>query len=550
MSAIATALGSVSLAARNGTPLCWAGPLDSCAHDVQAAHERLRDLSRPVYFVHHEGRVGISNEGHIVGSSSSELIAFAPAAPPHHLGDAGFRERHGIEWAYAAGAMANGIATEELVIALGRARLLASFGAAGLLPQRIRAAIDRIQTALPNGPFAFNLIHSPSEEALERAAVDLYLEHGVRTVEASAYLRLTPHVVRFRVAGLARAPDGSALIQNRIIAKVSRREVAEQFLSPAPPAMLRALVDGQLITEAQARLAERVPIADDITVEADSGGHTDNRPLLALLPSIQALRDELQTRYGYATTPSVGAAGGIGTPTAAAAAFAMGAAYVVTGSINQCCVEAGTSAHVRELLAQAGFADVIMAPAADMFEAGVKVQLLKRGTMFPMRAQKLYDLYQRYRALEEIPAAELEQLERQIFRRSIADVWADTKAYFEARDPAQIERAGADPRRRMALVFRWYLGLSSRWANAGEPGRELDYQVWCGPAMGAFNDWARGSWLEEPKHRTATVLATQLMNGAAYLARIALLNAQGVRLESGLATYRPSRSWKEFVDAT
>ena len=48
----------------------------------------------------------------------------------------------------------------------------------------------------------------------------------------------------------------------------------------------------------------------------------------------------------------------------------------------------------------------------------------------------------------------------------------------------------------MALVFRWYLGQSSRWANAGEPTRKLDYQVWCGPAMGAFNEWAKGSFLE------------------------------------------------------
>ena len=52
----------------------------------------------------------------------------------------------------------------------------------------------------------------------------------------------------------------------------------------------------------------------------------------------------------------------------------------------------------------------------------------------------------------------------------------------------------------MALVFRWYLGLSSRWANAGEPTRKVDYQVWCGPAMGAFNEWTKGSFLE---HRTA-----------------------------------------------
>ena len=34
-------------------------------------------------------------------------------------------------------------------------------------------------------------------------------------------------------------------------------------------------------------------MADDITAEADSGGHTDNRPFVALLPTILALRDEI-----------------------------------------------------------------------------------------------------------------------------------------------------------------------------------------------------------------------------------------------------------------
>ncbi len=43
-------------------------------------------------------------------------------------------------------------------------------------------------------------------------------------------------------------------------------------------------------------------MADDITVEADSGGHTDNRPLVCVLPSIIALRDEIQAKYHYETT--------------------------------------------------------------------------------------------------------------------------------------------------------------------------------------------------------------------------------------------------------
>jgi trans-AT polyketide synthase, acyltransferase and oxidoreductase domains len=84
----------------------------------------------------------------------------------------------------------------------------------------------------------------------------------------------------------------------------------------------------------------------------------------------------------------VGLAGGIATPESAAAAFAMGAAYILTGSINQSCVEAGISQEVKQLLCQVEQADVAMAPAADMFEIGARVQVLKRGTLFALRAEK------------------------------------------------------------------------------------------------------------------------------------------------------------------
>ena len=82
----------------------------------------------------------------------------------------------------------------------------------------------------------------------------------------------------------------------------------------------------------------------------------------------------------------------------------------------------------------------------------------------------------------------------------------------------------------MALVFRWYLGLSSRWANSGEPTRQLDYQVWCGPSMGAFNEWARGSFLEQPRNRTVVAVALNLLYGACIVLRRQALRQQGVNL--------------------
>jgi PfaD family protein len=416
---------------------------------------------------------------------------------------------------------------------------LGSFGAAGLPPARLEAAIQQIQAELPNGPYAFNLIHSPNEEALERRAVELYLRYNIRAVEASAFLDLTPHIVYYRAAGLVQDPAGGVRILNRVIAKISRREVAQKFMQPAPTAMLAQLVQEGKISEEQARLAQQVPMADDITVEADSGGHTDNRPLVCLMPAMLALRDEIQEKYGYAQPVRVGAAGGISTPISALAAFAMGAAFITTGTVNQACVESGACDYTKGLLAKAGMADVMMAPSADMFEMGVKVQVLKTGTMFPMRATRLYELYTRYDSIEAIPADEREKLEKQVFRRNLDDIWAETVKFFTERDPDQIARANNNPKRKMALIFRWYLGLSSRWSATGEKGRELDYQIWCGPSIGPFNDWTRGTYLAEPQNRKIVDIGLHIMTGSAYLARIQSLRNAGIQVSAGLAAYYP-----------
>ncbi|MBI4061851.1 MAG: nitronate monooxygenase, partial [Elusimicrobia bacterium] len=264
--------------------------------------------------------------------------------------------------------MANGIASEALVEAGAKAGLLSFFGAAGLPPARVEAAIERLERSLGSLPRGFNLIHSPSEPDLENAVCDLYLRRGVRLVEASAFMDLTPAIVRYRLHGIARGADGRARAPNKVVAKVSRVEVAAKFLAPASDKLLRELAASNLITSEQAALAAEVPMASDLTVEADSGGHTDNRPLVAMFPAMAALRDRLQERFRFKNPPRVGAAGGIASPEAAAAAYMMGAAYVLTGSVNQACVESGSSDLVRKMLAEAGQADVAMAPAADMFE--------------------------------------------------------------------------------------------------------------------------------------------------------------------------------------
>ncbi len=279
---------------------------------------------------------------------------------------------------------------------------------------------------------------------------------------------------------------------------------------------------------------------EDITVEADSGGHTDNRPLPVLLPTIGLLRDESMQKYGYeGISIRIGAAGGLGTPDAVAAAFAMGAAYVMTGTVNQAAVESGLSDHGKLILSSVGMSDTAMAPSSDMFELGAKVQVVRRGSLYAARATKLYELYNRYNSVQDMPDDVRKQLEQELFRAPLEQIWKETQQHFEKRDPAQLARALQNDKHQMALIFRWYLGKSSRWPIDGISERAADYQIWCGPAMGAFNAWTSGTFMEKPENRHVGQIGLNLLEGAAIITRAQQIRSYGIAVPQDAFRYRP-----------
>jgi len=544
----------------NAKPLGWWQPFQNrpTAGD-QALLDAIKRVTHPLFLINCNGKMAVTMDGTATignqkpsGSDVLPLIGYAPAIHPKDLGDPQFKKTHNLRYAYVVGAMANGITSVEMVEEAGRIGMIGFFGAAGLLTHQIEAAIDLLQNRMGSRSFGMNLIHNPTDPELEAATVDLYIRRGIKLISASAYLDLTLPLVYFRINGIHRDNNGKVICPGKVVAKVSRVEVARKFLSPPPQKFLKLLVEKNLITSEQAALSAEIPMADNLTAEADSGGHTDNRPALTLLPTMLALRDDITTKYNYLNPIGIGLAGGIATPDSTAAAFAMGAAYVLTGSINQACVEAGTSDTVRQMLAEAEQADVAMAPSADMFELGVKVQVLKRGTMFALRAAKLYELYSRYGSYAEIPTNQRDILQRDFFRCTFQEEWEKTKHFFAQRDPKQIEIAENKPRHKMALVFRSYLGQSSTWANSGDQSRKIDYQIWCGPSMGVFNQWVKGTFLENRKNRKTTTVAMNLMFGAAVATRINWLRHQGIALPHEAERFYPLELSKilELLDET
>jgi trans-AT polyketide synthase/acyltransferase/oxidoreductase domain-containing protein len=490
-------------------------------------------------------QLGLALGGEVASRNAQSgypLIGVIPALYPEWLGDRTFQQVHNVRYAYVGGAMARGIGSAELVIALAETGMLGFFGSAGLSLDRLQKEIDSIKSRLqPQGlSWGMNLIHTPNEPALEGAIVDLYLKNGVNKIEAAAFMGLSPAIVHFAFKGLKRDANGSVIRMNHVFAKISRAEVAMHFLTPVPSHILESLIAEGKLTEEEASLAQNMCVAEDITVESDSGGHTDSRPLGPLFSEILQLRNRLSAEYNYETWPRIGAAGGLGTPTAIAAAYALGAAYVCIGSVHQACVESGMSQTGKKMLGQAGLADVAFTACADMFEQGVKVQVLKKGTMMPQRGNYLYSLYINYKSIDELPAKEVVRLEKEVFRAPISEIWQETEAFLAKVEPSQVARAATDSRHKMALIFRWYIGKSSQWPLQGNMERQLDFQIWCGPAMGAFNQWVKGTFLEPVENRTVQQVALNLLEGAAIITKAHQLKTYGVSIGEEAFLYSPT----------
>ncbi|MGA1869673.1 MAG: PfaD family polyunsaturated fatty acid/polyketide biosynthesis protein [bacterium] len=517
--------------------------------DTLICSQMISDFRNHIYIIYDSSkkRLGLAKDGLISNSKekatngSFSLIATIPPLYPEWLGDRLFKEIHNIRFPYVGGAMARGISSAELVIRLAQLGMLGFFGSAGLPLEKVELQIHKINQSLKpdNMSWGANLIYLPFNPVFEENTVNLFIKYKVRRVSASAFMKLTPPVVHYSCKDLYRNSEGKVCRKNYLFAKISRPEVAQHFLSPAPESILSVLVDAGKLTKEEAELAREVPVSEDIIVEADSGGHTDNRPLPSLFPVIVHQRDEIHKQFHYPRPIRIGAAGGLGSPAGIASAFAMGASFVLVGSVHQASIESGLSFDAKNMLTQAEISDVSMTPSADMFELGVKVQVLSRGTMMAVNGNQLYQLYNRYQSIEEIPAALKMKLEKNIFKMTFEEVWSHTREFFNDISPQDILKAENNSKHKMALIFRWYLGNSSKWPIEGKIERRVDYQIWCSPAMGAFNRWVKGSFLNKPEERSIQQIALNLLEGAAQIIKAHQIRTYGFPVSHEAFDYRP-----------
>lgn len=385
------------------------------------------------------------------------------------LGGEGVRAGYGIRYAYLAGALGHGVSGPDMLLRLAGAGLFGFLGTTGRTLAEVDADLRVLTATLGTGGWGVNLPAGVADADWTNQLVDLALRHGARYADAPGLAGPTAELVRWRYTGARTTADGDCRVPRRLLVKAGRADRAEAFLRPAPDALIDRLRATGALTDEEAACAARVPVASEVCAEADSGWLAGGVSSATLLPSILASRDAASARHGHHV--HIGASGGLGTPEAVAAAFLIGAEFVLTGSINQCTPQARTSDAARTLLATLGPDDTTLVPGAEPLALGGQSRVVRRGTLFPTRAAA------RWRR-------------RQLGAGAVGSAGDDDRAYHAA---------------------------TIRAAVTGDERHRLEYQIPCGPAMGAFNRYATRAGLSDWRDRHVELLAESLMTGAADL---------------------------------
>lgn len=432
------------------------------------------------------------------------------------LGNPDIMKRYNIQSTCFVGPMQMGISSAEMVEKLAKDNMLSFLGTTGVELKKIERELESLKRNCGQSvSYGVSVVHTPRDPQREMDLVNLLLKQEVHIIEVSAYIKITEPLVLYRLSGLSQDRDGRIESKNRIIVKASRPEVVRAFLTPAPKKVVLKLLESGLISAEQARLAETIPMADDICALADAGASTDMGTAYVVLPSMKRLRDEMVAQYGYQETIHVGQAGGIGTPEAVAAAFMLGADFIETGSINQCTIEADTSDAVKDLLEAMDIQDTEYVPS-EIFEFGGKVQVLKKGSLFFARLNKLYEIYRQYNSIDELDSKLKDLIQNRYFKKSFQEVFDEVKRKSTS---AELERLQTDEKYKMAMIFGWYSSYGFQLALEGDQNQSVDYHVNCGPAMGAFNRYVKGTQYEHWRNRSVVEINQRMMRDAMVLVK-------------------------------
>jgi trans-AT polyketide synthase/acyltransferase/oxidoreductase domain-containing protein len=332
------------------------------------------------------------------------------------------------------------------------------------------------------------------DPARAREIASLAAGAGVGHAVTDGWAGVSPRLVLWR---FARGRTGAG--PRRLLVRVTGSDQAEAFLRPAPAGVVAPLVRSGQLDPAEADEASRLPVATEICVQPEPGGGTTASLLMSVL---RATRDMSRSGEGREEPVPVGV-GGIGTAEEIASAVLLGAGFLLTGAINECTPQARTSDAVKDLLATVTMADTVLAPSAELFRLGGREHMVRKATLFPARAGRLYGLYLARGSLADLSPATRQLLESDYFGEPLDQV------------TRSIPGQEAEPR--LADLLARYFDLGTRAALAGRMREQLNWHVPCGPELGAFNLAAGRLGLADWHARDVDVVAERLTAAGAAL---------------------------------
>jgi PfaD family protein len=459
------------------------------------------------------------------GFNLEKLHSFFPKQSASCLGSSQFKEAHQLKFAYGVTPFEREVCTVDMVSKLLCDGYLAFAPTDFLTIDEISEKICQLRQGADSKAIGLGYRFHAYNNDYEQKRMALAIEEDISRIYISGYLRASKSMIHYRVKGMKKRPDGAIEVPHSIFARVTDSAIALYFASPPPADILDELLSEGLITSEEADLGSKMPISQDLIVEPELNKGGLKQDLFSLYPSVKA---ELRAKMVSRNAPvRVGVSGEIATPEAVAAAFRMGADFVLTGLVNSLTVEAGGSLKRRNLLFKTTSTDVTYAPSYEFLDSELPVTVTRFGTMFATKAKRMEDILRTTVSFSGLSESDRQFMEKNVFQKSLAEAYESSIEFCKKWWPDQVKSSSSD-KVKAAMLMKHWLFTTTQMAFDGIDNRELDYQVRADGGIVAFNKWRIGSVFDDEDKLSVIQLSKNLMEGALVISRMRSLREMGV----------------------
>lgn len=428
----------------------------------------------------------------------------------NHLGSNSFKEEYKVNYSYVVAGIQKGISSVAMIEELSENKILGFLGINGLSLDEALDLISSAKKKIPLDSIGVKVSNDLLNPDYGKTVMKHIIEEDIKKIEVSGYQKPDLALVKYRLRNIKIDEKGNVIIPHKMLVHITSVKAAQSFMRPIPENILKQLLDAEEITLKEAENARNIPMCDDICIDNNKG---ENR--YGWLSTLKKISKENFNKFNLKKKVRIGIGGGIGSPQTVAMAFFAGADFIVTSSINQCTVEAGTSDYVKSLLQNAVETDFTFAPEAELFEFGEKKSVLKRGSLYHIRALKLYENYCRYESIKEIPQKEVEMITKKYFKVSFDEVYNNLKDKLSREI---VKLAEEQPKYKMALIFKELLEQCFDDALKDKNENRVNYQIKSTSAIADLNNYLKDTYLMEWKNRKTADIGKKLMeDGEKYL---------------------------------